>query len=162
MWRPSSRKTPRSPNLSEPRKAPISRLPTPAILALGFLAVFFVSLVTAPGSEGPPRSTTRSCGPYVGSGRQRHRYVAYATRTDCRRARQVALAYTASHVCRRGSNCKSVIDGLHCLTAGSAGPGLIWIGCGHSKHIYKPRVFFSVTVVGRGLPEVPNAPALPS
>lgn len=135
---------------------------TAAILALGFLAVFLASLVVAPGSEGPPRASTRSCGPYVASGPRRRRYVAYATETDCARARQLALAYTAAYVCRRGSDCKAVVDGQHCLTAGSAGPGLVWVSCGRGKHIRKPRVFFSVSHQGRGAADAPEAPALPT
>ncbi|MDQ6751666.1 MAG: hypothetical protein M3Z33_13075, partial [Actinomycetota bacterium] len=66
------------------------------------------------------------------------------------------------HMCRRGSTCKAVIDGLHCLTAGSAGPGLVWVGCGRTKHIYKPRAFFSVDHPGPASAEGPDAPALPS
>jgi hypothetical protein len=135
---------------------------TAAILALGFLAVFLVSLVAAPGSEGPPRSTTRSCGPYLATGRHRRRYVAYATEIECSRARRVALAYTASHVCRRGSQCKARVDGLDCMSEGSAGPALNWVGCGHGKPIHKPRVFFSVDHPGPTSAEAPEAPALPS
>ncbi|MDQ6749742.1 MAG: hypothetical protein M3Z33_03160 [Actinomycetota bacterium] len=135
---------------------------TAAILALGFLAVFLVSLIAAPGSESPPRSTTRSCGPYVASGRRRGRYVAYATRLDCSRARRVALAYTAGHVCRRTSMCRGVVEGLDCMSAGSAGPRLVWVGCGHGKRIHKPRVFFSVNHAGPAAAEGPDAPALPS
>lgn len=135
---------------------------TAAILALGFLAVFLISLVAAPGSESPPRYTTRSCGPYVASGRRQRRYVAYATKIECARARRVALAYTAGHVCRRGSQCRAVVDGLDCMSAGSAGPGLGWVGCGHGKHILKPRVFFSVDHPGAAATEGPTAPALPS
>lgn len=134
---------------------------TAAILALGFVAVFLVSLLVAPGSEGPPVSSTRSCGSYVASGRHQRRYVAYATQTDCARAQRIARAYTAGHTCRRGSDCKAVVAGLHCLTAGSAGPGLGWVGCGRTKHIRKPRVFFSVKHPGPAA-EGPNGPALPS
>lgn len=74
----------------------------------------------------------------------------------------MALAYTMGHTCRRGSDCKAVVDGLHCLFAGSAGPGLTWVGCGRGTHIKKPRVFFSVEHAGPTAAEAPTAPPLPS
>ena len=136
---------------------------TAAILALGFLAVFVVSLLTARGSDSPPRSTTDSCGPYrphrPGSP---PRYVAYATETDCRRARRVALAYNARHVCRRRTSCKAMVEGLHCRYVGDAGRRLGWVGCGRGKEIDKPRVFFSVDRRGSAAPEPPDASALPT
>ncbi len=144
-------------------KADARTLRSAAIYTLGFLVVFLISLVVAQGSEGPPRSTTHSCGSYVYSGRKRRRYVAYATRLDCVTAGRVARAYTAGHVCRRASNCKAMIYGLDCLTAGSAGPGLGWVSCGHTRHIHPPRAFFSVNHPGPPAAEAgPSAPSLPS
>lgn len=136
---------------------------TAVILVLGFVGVFVVSLLAAPGSEGPPRATTLSCGPYAMSAHQRRpRYVAYGTRVDCARARRIALAYTRGHVCRRGSGCRARLAGLHCRYVGAAGRGLGWVACGQGARIHKPRVFFSVDHPGPVGAEPPDAPALPS
>ena len=135
---------------------------TAAIVAIGFLAVFAVSLVTAPGSDSPPGSTTHSCGPYVPPRHSPPRYVAYATETACGRARRVALAYAARHVCRRGTGCRAMVDGLHCKYAGDAGRRLGWVGCGRGKGIGKPRVFFSVDRRGPAAEDRPDAPMLPT
>ena len=131
---------------------------TAAIFAAGFVAVFLVSLLAARGSHGPDLATTHACGSYTPSGRHALRYVAYATETDCARARRVAVAYVTTHVCRRGSLCKAVVDGLHCLTAGTAGPDLGWVACGRTKHIFKPRVYFTAKHPSQKAHVVPGLP----
>jgi hypothetical protein len=131
---------------------------TAAIFAAGFVAVFLVSLLAARGSHGPSLATTHSCGPYIPPGPHALSYVAYATDTDCAHARRVAVAYVTTYVCHRGSLCKAVIDGLHCLTAGTAGPGLGWVACGRTKHIFKPRVYFSAKHPSERSHAVPGLP----
>jgi hypothetical protein len=115
-----------------------------AISVVGFVAVFAISLLTARGSHGPDPRNVAYCGSWRPGTPQARRYVAYAHDMDCTRGRALAAAYAATHRCRRTSTCKARVDGTHCLTAGSAGRLLGWVACGRTKHIFLPRVTFSV------------------
>src|SRR5437764_7630596 len=114
------------------------------IAVLGFCAVFVWTLVVAPGSDGPPFSTTRFCGTWRPAGPFPRRHVVFANEMGCGRAVALAVDYNRMRTCPRTSTkCGATIGGLKCLTKGAAGRRLIWVGCEQSSGD-PPRSVFSV------------------